>query len=1235
VYLKRLDLHGFKTFADRTQVLFSSGVTCVIGPNGSGKSNIADAVLWVLGESNVRSLRGSQSQDVIFAGNERRRPLGMAEVSLTIDNTNRILPLDFAEVTVTRRLYRSGESEFLINRVSCRLKDIYELFLDTGVGRDAYSMINQGQIDQILSVRAEDRRAIFEEAAGIKKYRVRKKEAERKLEHTSQNLLRVHDILAELEAQIGPLQRQAAAARRYRDLAVCLRDLEHAWYGRGVRRLEGERKGLRGLVDELRGEQKRLEEGLNAAQAEEKSASETLAAVDADIQVLRNAETQGLQRIAESEAERVRAEERSGEVRRRLRVLEQELAEIERRIAERFEQARAAEREEAELKRDLDGVRGELWSCQEQARSARENHAAAARDLEARRQAWLARERQQAQRTAQLQSCEARLRAFRRQQSDLAGSRNEAAAEIQRLETEIAQSQADAREATERLSALTALHTEHAQTVKAVEQARNAARAAQEAASRAVSGHEARLQALAAVAERSEGAAEGARKLLAAVRSGAVAGEWRLLVEALRVPGGEERSVEAALGPYSDALWCGRTEDSVEALAWLQSRKATAVVLPEQPPAAPPLEGSLAENLGGAGAAADWARYLLARALPAADLAAAEALRVERPEVELWVTPRGEWLHNSGARSSGPAGVEGSAAAMLARRTELEKLRSQLPDLQQRAAAAGEAVCAAEDAVIAAQSALQETRQEQDRLRVERDGRGREQVRREQDLQRARQRLLRLGQDLAALAREIEAVATNEAALRETSCEGSGSNAGPAADREADLEAARVTVDRLDAERQATERRVADLRVQLAQQEQRLQSAAAATRRAAEAGASLDRQRADRLREQRTLAAEAEQRQLSFGALSGEAEQARAQVEEARVARAALEAARGGRAAAVESARARAREENSRLREMLERTHRAEVELAAVENQHRHFAQQWLDAAASAHSLEAEQGDGEREIAEGEEPEGVEPLDFSLEGLLDAWDAEAADQVLRAHSDPEGEIARLRRQIRALGAVNPDAVEQFAQVQERHTFLTAQRADLDDARRQLEEAIREIDEASRETFLAAFREIAAAFDTMFKKLFGGGTTELRLTDPDDVLETGVDIIVQPPGKKQQNLLLLSGGERALTAAAMLFALLTVRPSPFCVLDEVDAPLDETNVHRFAGTLREFAAQTQFIVVTHNRGTMEGADTLYGVTMQERGVSKVLSCSLDDPVVARVEAEQNPRPESERKAVGAG
>jgi chromosome segregation protein len=377
-----------------------------------------------------------------------------------------------------------------------------------------------------------------------------------------------------------------------------------------------------------------------------------------------------------------------------------------------------------------------------------------------------------------------------------------------------------------------------------------------------------------------------------------------------------------------------------------------------------------------------------------------------------------------------------------------------------------------------------------------------------------------------------------------------------------------------------------------------------------EGGAYLDRQRSDRLQEQKTLVGEREQRGLSSMILATIVGEAEAAVAAARAELVQLAEAREARTGELNKARAETHALQGRLRELMERSHRAEVELTAVNSQREGLGRQWVDAVLSLADAEPVAA-----VEEGEEPPAL-----TVQALQEAWVQGDAELTLQSYSDPEGEIGRMRRQIRSLGAVNPEAVEQFSEAQERYEFLSGQRADLEAAREQLQGAISEIDQSSRETFMRAFEEIARHFDTMFKKLFGGGTTELRLTDPTDVLETGIDVIVQPPGKKQQNLLLLSGGERALTAVAMLFALLTVRPSPFCVLDEVDAPLDESNVGRFINTLREFAGNTQFIVVTHNRGTMEGADTLYGVTMEERGVSKVLSVSLSDPVVAQVTEE---------------
>lgn len=1254
MYLKQLDIHGFKTFAEKTQIVFTPGVTCVIGPNGSGKSNISDAILWVLGENNVRSLRGSAAQDVIFAGNERRRPLGMAQVSLTIDNSERILPLDFSEITVTRRLYRSGETECLINSVSCRLKDIYELFLDTGVGRDAYSLVNQGEIDQILSVRAEDRRAIFEEAAGIKKYRVRKREAERKLEHTAQNLLRVNDIVSEIEGQLGPLQRQAAAARRYRDLAARLGVLENAWYGTRLNRLAGERESLARLARELDAERDRLEAELKTAQERERAARGAVQGLERRAEALRQAETGALQRVAAAQAERARAEEREREVRRRLEALAREMEELGARIEDQVRRAGLADREEADLRRQVDVLRGDLLRAQAAAKEAAAAYDAAARELEQRRQLWLARARRQAELEARTQALEGRLQSLEGARKNAAEALEDVEAERGRLEAERESFRKAAAEHAARARDLTAELEGLRDAARGAEQRLAATRSTADAAARAHGSHSARLAALSELGERGEGAAAGAKRLLEAARRGQVPGRWSLLIEGLTVPEGLEKAVEAALGIYGDAVLCDREEHALAAARWLRGQKSGALILPGLPSGAGDL---LPHSLGAAVRAPDpespalaWARVLLGRALvvekledaraatpgsadeasgneasipPASTAPSSAQSPIPNPQspigesatrnpqsaIELWVTPDGQWLSRAGALSAGVAGAEGSAAAALARRREIERLRDEVPRLEAAAEAARAALREAEAEVRKALGAARERGSEAERVRLEQQAQSREADRRNGDVERLRHRLERQQADAGRLEREQAAAGSELEQLRRErdAAAGEGPGAEDAPEGERALAALQEGLKVHERARREAENAVTEVRVRLAQQEQRLQSASAAARRAADAGASLDRQRGDRLREQRTLTAESEQGKLSFETLVSTVTEAEAAIAAARSELAALAEERTGRAAEADEARALSQGLEQRLRELMERSHRARLELTAVDTERGHLGQQWLDAVLAQEPASPGQ-------------EGEEPPPPTVETLLQAWDARGAEMVLAAQRDPEGEIHRLRRQIRSLGAVNPDAVEQHAAAQERYEFLTSQRADLEAAREQLEGAIQEIDAASRETFLRAFQEIAAAFDEMFQKLFGGGTTELRLTEPDNVLETGIDVIVQPPGKKQQNLLLLSGGERALTAAAMLFALLKVRPSPFCVLDEVDAPLDEHNVGRFSRTLREFAARTQFIVVTHNRGTMEESDTLYGVTMEERGVSKVLSCSLDDPVVAQIERE---------------
>lgn len=1179
MYLKRLEILGFKTFALKTEILFPPGITAVLGPNGSGKSNVADAILWVLGEQNVRSLRGNINQDVIFAGNERRRPLGMAEVSLTIDNSNHILPLEFSEVTVTRRVYRSGEGEYFINRVACRLKDIYELFLDTGLGRDAYSMINQGEIDAILSVRSEDRRAIFEEAAGIKKYRHRKREAVKKLENTRQNLLRLHDIMVELEAQLGPLARQAEVARRYATLAGRLREIELAWLGTQLRRLEGERGRLETLGRELDTERARLEAELTAARAEESAAQTTVAKADEEREALRVREGERQQQLTQAEAQIALTAERRTHADRQRAALESEIVELERRVEELSRRLESAEQERGQQLTLIGEMRKQVEARQAEAAQAQQRAGTAEKELEAERARMLELARRQAGQRNQLAQLERQVQSGQTAVARLEAESREAEAEQQRLATQSEQAATRA----EALNAeiprlqeqLAALQAAAATAEQAWKRATEAARTAEQQW-RSLS---ARHAALAEMRDSYQGYEEGVRALLEAARRGKWAGRFRPLMDALRVAPELERAVEGALGPQAQAVLVD-ARAAEEALRFLQERSVGRVWLVRAETDGPSLADSLAAQIAADADAAGALRALLGRTVVAPDVAAALAVVDGNAEAAA-VTPGGEYVDGRGRIAAGTGKGSDRTAGLLARRRELERLEGEV-------AAAATAWESARQAAEAAEAERERLRAEVtahsgalEKRRVEQTAARREHERLAADLERARRTVGRSEEARKRTQAEQEQARAELERLRQSVAASEGDNAA----LEAEIARRRAVVDELASARRVAENAIGDLRVEVAGLEERARGSGAAARRHADGRAQAERQmsakrqeRIAALAESESLAAEGDDWRARVAELRQQAEALAAEI-------AARNAARTELVAAWEAVRARTTDLASRQTELLQRSHRAEVERTAAESEQTHLAAQ----------------------------------------LREEYDLTPAEltpdtELLNTLSDPAGEIGRLRRQVRALGAVNLEAVEEHARLAERFQFLSEQRADLEEAQRRLHEAIREIDATTREKFLAAFHAIGAAFDEMFRRLFGGGHTELVLTDPEDLLETGVDIIVQPPGKKRQNLLLLSGGERALTAAAMLFALLKVKPSPFVVMDEVDAPLDEANVGRFGDVLREFSERSQFILITHNRGTMEVADTLYGVTMEEPGISKVLSLRLSE--IADFEREQN-------------
>ena len=1173
--LDSVEIVGFKSFCDRQELSFTGGVTGIVGPNGCGKSNISDAINWVLGEQSVKSLRGTSMEDVIFNGSSSRQPLQMAEVSLKVSGLNGNSPDGSPECVVSRRLYRNGESEYLMNGKVCRLRDIHELFMDTGLGSKAYSIIEQGKIGQILSSKPTDRRAIIEEAAGITKYRARRRQTQLKLEAAQQNLLRVNDIVGEVEKQLESLKRQAAKARRWRQVKEEMQGRERVLFGRR-------------FLDLM--ERSRTLEARHAAEAErERAAGIALETEEAQLEVLRQtlydreATLEGARaRLSELTLAVDRHQGRSGyckqqigetDVRAQEAVREEQ--ELVARIAPLQETLAAQRAEESRLQEALLAAEAELGAAEQAVGDAAAALAAA-------------EERQERGREAQV-TLLGRIAAFQNSKAAVSGNAERAQADLAKLSGETAELER------ERAAATAARETAHARGRVAQAQAaeltgrRDAAsaraetaRVRAEAIARDVEalqsefselgGRRASLEEMVATHSVFD---EGVRALLARPEGIGVVG---VVADALEAGSEHERAVEAFLGDRLQAVIVPDAEVARRGIRWLQAQSAgRGAFLPlasartrsdcgplREIAAQEPLAlGLLSDFYRVSGPHADRIRASLPDAIVVATLENALELAARQGPVSV-VTLEGETLR--GAMVEGGRSVKG----LLAPRREVKEVAARQSELEVRlvalradsaqavAAAAAEALEArgldeqihgTEKELVAARHEIQAADDEASRLHRKAAVLDSERGQAEQDRAAAAQKLAELETSLGAaeleraegsrlLAELAAAVAAGRAAAEAAQARHAEAKSGLAALRER-AAAAQNDCRRLEAD--------------LAELEQRI---AAARARAAETAARREELVAELAEVERLLAAAL----VGRDQLSGEATGAEERVRESR--------------SGIES-RELGLKERRRERDVLkDALAEVDVERARTGSDLDHLARECQQAV----SLSA--ADAAATLAE---------ADLAVE-----------QEALAV------EVAELRDKLEHMGAVNVLAVEQAQEYEERHAFLTTQRQDLLDSIAELDSAIRKIDKASRERFQEAFQVINQHFGETFKQLFGGGTAGLSLLDEEDLLESGIDIMAQPPGKRLQNVMLLSGGEKALTAISLLFAIFQYKPSPFCILDEVDAPLDDANIGRFVKMLDGLKQQTQFVLITHSRKTMSIADQLYGVTMEEPGVSKLVS-----------------------------
>ncbi len=1174
--IKRLEIIGFKSFVDKASLDFTQGITAVVGPNGCGKSNIVDAIRWVMGEQSAKNLRGKNMEDVIFGGCESRKALGMAEVSLVFSSEDGKVPakyLNYSEIQVTRRLYRDGESEYFLNKTPCRLMDIAELFMDTGVGARAYSIIEQGRIGMILLSKPEERRFLIEEAAGVTKYKARKQVAIRKIDYSRQNLLRIGDIIAELKRQLNSLQRQAKKAERFRAFREELKEIELAFAATTFIALDGERKQAAGELAELDGKSTSLlaelekgelllDEKRIALLEEEKTlsvAQEELFERKGAIQAAENRLEFQRKELLNLDRQKGRLAEELTNLQKQLGEAETELKTLEERrgmfafeMAGEEEALSAGEKgldelagAERDLARRLDEARRELFSLLSEIAHLNNQQTGAAKRLEAIEERFERNEREKTAFLEKLAEAVKRSAELRLVQQSLAEQKNGV------------------------IESLTGCKGREEGLKGALEALERELMVLRDDLSTKGS----RLHSLQELEAQFAGYGQGVRTLfLAEPFKGRLCGVVADFVETDEL---YESALEAVLGEKLQYVVCPGDGDALAAVAYLKESaggrcslvpKGLAAPLPPQPPAG--LEKLLSKVTVRDGYL-ELLGILMADTYIADDLAAALPLSRRYPALT-FVTLHGDVVSNGGVISGGSP--EGGQHGLVHKKREVKELTGQ---------------------VAAATASVQEKEQERERLKGDISGaeeqlRGLRQelheteilmVNCDKDLQRSVEECRGLEERLAIKEMEDDQLREEGDGLRKE-MEQSTRKRSVGEERKAGLEAETAGLQEALAvqKRQIDELRevVTGMKIRAAALKEKRESnlrgigrveQLARDLRSRIAGHLAELEKCDQEHQVLTTAIADNEAQLQL-LLKGHLD--------AEVSVVAIKERYEGGASVVQEEEARLKGVRSRAEEL--RQSLAEKNLRQAE------------LAMKLQNLESTLMDRYR-------------LDVS--SLLPEY-----AEVEYSEAERRERQAELQRLIDEMGEVNLTAIEEYRELEERFTFLSTQKADLEESLHSLQKAIQRINKTTRRRFLETFQLVNAKFQEVFPRLFCGGRAELKLTNEEDLLETGIDIIVQPPGKKLQNVTLLSGGEKALTAVALIFSIFLIKPSPFCLLDEVDAPLDDANIGRFNEMVREMTAFSQFIMITHSKATMAVADTLFGVTMEEPGVSKLVSVKLN-------------------------
>ena len=1179
MYLKRIEMQGFKSFADKTVLEFKPGITTVIGPNGSGKSNISDAIRWVLGEQSMKSLRGSKSEDIIFAGTQARKSLGFAEVSIVIDNNDNKLPIEYSEVTVTRKIYRSGETGYFINKVPCRLKDILELFMDTGIGKDGYSIIGQGKIDEILSNKSEDRRHIFEEAAGIVKYRTRKQESEKKLEQTKLNLLRINDILAEIEANIEPLKLQSDKAKQFLDLREELKSIE---VGLFIYNINTYKEKLEQLVkdEDIITSQKEAEDSkMEALQASKEELRQVVDDITAQIENMQNIGFESSNKIEKINSEIGISNERIQNNTANKQRLEAEILEVKSRIEELKEEQRQKLEKKTNLTSNKEKFEKEL--AEKEAELAELSKKLSAKELEIEGKKQIVQDNidKKYELAAEINTQDVNYENLEKRKKQL---KNEIDSVISELDStrygknEISKGFYDIESkrniAVEKLEKSVQAKEQNMQKLKQYEDEISKLTYTQRM-------KQARHQFLIETEKEKEGYNKTVKSLLVACDkdSSLNKGIHGVLANLISVEKEYETAIEMCLGQALQNVVTSTEQDAKKMIEYLRSNSlGRASFLPIASVQGKKLD-KLTKMDGVIGIASDLVKCkkeyeqiilsLLGRTVVVEDMDTAIALAKKDKYSFRIVTLKGDIISSSGSISGGS--VQTKTVNILGRSREIEDLEKELKKLEKQIA---DKTAEKEEYASSIGDSIEETaklEKELQEIEIIYATEKQKMVAVEENITRLENRLAKLKEEVTQTEKqkeenrllkeqketEIQTLTQQIEELNKVIEEfalNNKDNQKYIDDLNFDITNLKISVTSFDESESSIEEMVERISQDIKNNEQSIEN-----------------------KNQNILAINEENTKLeqTITEYNAQIEQIKQEVTNSGTKVEELKQERIAKNEKLVNTENEIQSQFSTLESLKEQIIKLDVKKTKLEQDLQQVVESlWNEYELTPNSTE-----------EYQKPNNV--------------------------ATAQKQVNSLRNKIKDLGSINIDSIEEYKKTKERYDFMSEQRLDLENTASKLRKIIGDMTTTMQNQFKEKFELINKNFNEVFTELFNGGKAELILENEENILECGIDIRVQPPGKKLQNMMLLSGGEKAFTAIALLFAILKINPAPFCILDEIEAALDDVNVYRFAEYLKKFCKQTQFLVITHRKGTMEAGDSVYGVTMEENGISKLLSIKL--------------------------